>query len=168
MAGEPLEDDRSPPASGFDPGFFAIGLGLLLAALVIFVSMWTTPSVVSAYSRVGPQVVPYLVAGLLALAGLGTLYGSFRGWAEPREPDEWSGVLWVGAGMVFQIAAVAFGFGFIIATAVLFATVARAFGRRAFLVDLAIGALLGLVVYFGFHNLLTLTLPQGPLERLLP
>jgi putative tricarboxylic transport membrane protein len=44
---------------------------------------------------------------------------------------------------------------------------AAAFGRRAFLTDLAIGFGLGLVVYLLFVKLLTLSLPVGPIERLL-
>jgi putative tricarboxylic transport membrane protein len=51
--------------------------------------------------------------------------------------------------------------------ALLFAATARGFGRRALLVDLLIGLALGLVVYLMFTKLLTLALPQGPLERLI-
>jgi putative tricarboxylic transport membrane protein len=60
-----------------------------------------------------------------------------------------------------------FGGGFVLAMALLFAATARGFGRRALLVDLLIGLALGLVVYLMFTKLLTLALPQGPLERLI-
>ena len=65
------------------------------------------------------------------------------------------------------IAIIAFGGGFIPATAVLFAATAAAFGRKAVIVDLIIGAVLGSAAYLLFDKLLTLSLPAGPLERLL-
>ncbi|HEX2134464.1 MAG TPA: tripartite tricarboxylate transporter TctB family protein, partial [Microvirga sp.] len=39
--------------------------------------------------------------------------------------------------------------------------------RRAFLTDLAIGFALAVVVYLLFVKLLALSLPMGPLERLI-
>jgi putative tricarboxylic transport membrane protein len=50
---------------------------------------------------------------------------------------------------------------------VLFAATATAFGRRAIHIDLAIGLVLAIVVFLLFDKLLTLSLPAGPLERLL-
>ena len=50
---------------------------------------------------------------------------------------------------------------------VLFAATARAFGRRALATDVAIGFVTGVVIYLVFTKLLTLGLPQGPLERLI-
>ena len=70
-------------------------------------------------------------------------------------------------GFVALIALIAFGGGFIIATAILFATTAAAFGRKALVTDLVIGAVLALVIFLIFDKLLTLSLPAGPLERLL-
>ena len=72
----------------------------------------------------------------------------------------------IAAGLVL-IAIIGFGGGFIPATTVLFTMTAAAFGRRAFLVDLAIGFVLAFVIYLMFDKLLTLSLPAGPLERLL-
>jgi putative tricarboxylic transport membrane protein len=65
------------------------------------------------------------------------------------------------------IAIIGLGGGFIPATAVLFAATATAFGRRAIHIDLAIGLVLAIVVFLLFDKLLTLSLPAGPLERLL-
>ena len=59
------------------------------------------------------------------------------------------------------------GGGFILSMTILFAATATAFGRRAIPVDLAIGFALGLGVYLMFSRLLSLSLPTGPLERLL-
>ena len=41
-----------------------------------------------------------------------------------------------------------------------------AFGRRAFLTDLLIGAVIAVLIYLLFGKLLTLSLPAGPLENL--
>jgi putative tricarboxylic transport membrane protein len=49
---------------------------------------------------------------------------------------------------------------------IVFACTARGFGRRALLVDAAIGFVLGLGIFLVFAKLLTLLLPMGPLERL--
>ena len=49
----------------------------------------------------------------------------------------------------------------------LFVATAAAFGRRAILADLAIGSCMATLIYLAFDQLLTLSLPAGPLERLL-
>ena len=54
-----------------------------------------------------------------------------------------------------------------IGTAILFATTSAAFGRKAFLIDLLIGAVLAVIIYLLFAKLLTLSLPAGPIEHLL-
>ena len=64
------------------------------------------------------------------------------------------------------IALIGLGGGFIPAITILFAATSTAFGRRAFLADVAIGFGLSLVAYLMFDKLLTLSLPAGPLERL--
>ena len=66
-----------------------------------------------------------------------------------------------------MIVLIGIGGGFILAMTILFAATAAAFGRRAILVDLAIGFALGTAAYLMFAKLLSLSLPMGPLERLL-
>jgi putative tricarboxylic transport membrane protein len=70
-------------------------------------------------------------------------------------------------GLIALMTLIALGGGFIPAAAVLFAATATAFGRRAPLTDLAIGAALGLFIFLLFDKVLTLALPAGPIERLL-
>ena len=84
-----------------------------------------------------------------------------------RESYEPIALWWILGGLAALIAIIAFGGGFIVATALLFAMTAAAFGRRAFHIDLAIGFVLGIAVYLMFDKLLTLSLPAGPIERLL-
>ena len=52
-------------------------------------------------------------------------------------------------------------------TAILFAATAAAFGRRAVLADLAIGLVIAVAIYLLFSKLLSLSLPVGPIERLI-
>jgi len=68
---------------------------------------------------------------------------------------------------VALIAIIGLGGGFIPATTILFAATAASFGRRAIHIDVAIGLVLALAIYLLFDKLLTLSLPAGPLERLL-
>jgi putative tricarboxylic transport membrane protein len=87
-------------------------------------------------------------------------------WPVP-EPDDLPPIVIILGGFAALIALIGFGGGFIPATAILFAATATAFGRRAILTDLAIGLVLAIVVFLIFDKLLTLSLPYGPLERLL-
>lgn len=75
-------------------------------------------------------------------------------------------IVFILGGLAALIALIGWGGGFIPATAILFATTAAAFGRRAFLTDLGIGLGLGLLIYLAFDKLLTLSLPAGPIEKL--
>ncbi|MGH8429638.1 MAG: tripartite tricarboxylate transporter TctB family protein, partial [Solimonas sp.] len=70
-------------------------------------------------------------------------------------------------GLAALIATIGLGGGFIAATTILFAVTSAAFGRRAIHIDLAIGLVLALSIYLLFDKLLALSLPAGPLERLL-
>ena len=57
--------------------------------------------------------------------------------------------------------------GFSIATGIVFACTARAFGRRNLALTLPLGIVLSLAVWLVFSRLLMLHLPAGPLEHLL-
>jgi len=142
-----------------------IAIGLLPAAGIVF---WdaSTLQITSVYG-VGPKAMPLVVASGLALLALGNLVMALRGGLPPRESADPKAILLILGGLAALIALIGLGGGFIPATAILFATTSAAFGRRAFLTDLAIGAVLGLVVFLLFDKLLTLSLPAGPLERLL-
>ena len=158
--------DTARPGSSFDASVLAIALGqLALAGLVAYDA--STIQVTQIYASVGPKAVPYVVAGGLAICGVLTAIAAFGGSFPAREPDHWEPVAWIGGGLLLQILAIAFGIGFITATAVLFAATSRAFGRRALPQDLLVGLMLGTGVYLLFTKALTLSLPQGPLERLL-
>lgn len=117
---------------------------------------------------VGPTAALKTVAiGLVGLA-VATLVSALRGTGgAPPEPMDARPVWLVMAGCAFLIGCIYFGGGFIIATAGLFAATATAFGRRKIVADIVIGLVLALLIYLLFSKLLTLTLPQGSLERLI-
>jgi putative tricarboxylic transport membrane protein len=159
-------DSGEAPTGHFDPGVLAIALGLLALAALVAYDASQLPAAAT-YARIGPQAAPYWIAAGLAGCGVLTVVAALRGSFPAREPDHWQPVAWIVGGLLFQIAAVGLGLGFIPATAVLFAATSRAFGRRAFATDLAIGLSIGIGLYLLFTKVLTLSLPQGPLERLL-
>ena len=142
-----------------------IGLGLFALAAI---TAWDASAMrqVGTYG-VGPASASYLVAVVLALLGAGHLYQAVRGgFVEGRDAD-WGAVGWVAVALAALVVTIEVGAGFILAAALLFAFTARALGRRALLADLLIGAVLATLVFLLFNNLLALSLPEGPLERLL-
>ncbi|GGF78438.1 C4-dicarboxylate ABC transporter [Azorhizobium oxalatiphilum] len=148
-----------------DGAGIAIALGLLALAGVI----WWDATQLSAGSPygLGPDAAPKVVAAGLAILAVLNFISAWRGTMPHRERGDLGPIFWIVGGMVALIALIALGGGFIIATAILFAATARAFGRKALLADLGIGFGLGFGAYLLFAKLLTLSLPMGPLERLL-
>ncbi|WHO75834.1 tripartite tricarboxylate transporter TctB family protein [Rhizobium sp. BT03] len=108
----------------------------------------------------------YFVALLFAVLGIGHLIAAFKPSDIEVGAADWRAVGWVGLALCGLIGSIWVGGGFIIGSTLLFALTARAFGRKAFLIDLCLGAGIGLAVFLLFNKLLTLALPQGPLERL--
>ena len=142
-----------------------IGLLLLLLAAV---TAWDANSMqVRANFGVGADAASYLVAVMLALLALCHVVVAFRGAGFEADRIDYTAVGWVGLALLGLVGTLWVGGGFILGTTLLFAFTARAFGRRALLVDLLIGAGLGLIIFLLFHGLLTLALPEGPLERLI-
>jgi putative tricarboxylic transport membrane protein len=111
--------------------------------------------------------MPMIVAVGLAILALGNAVMAFRGELPARESLDWKPIVLILGGLAALIALIRFGGGFIFATAILFAATSTAFGRRAIITDLVIGFVIGVVVYLLFSKLLTLSLPVGPLERLI-
>ena len=146
-------------------GLVVAGLLLALAAII----WWDmTRLQISSVYGVGPKAMPIVVATGVAILALGNLVLALRGEPVAREEADPRAVLLILGGFAALIVLIHIGGGFIPATAILFATTAAAFGRRAFLADLGIGFGLGLVAYALFVKLLSLSLPAGPIERLLP
>lgn len=148
------------------PDGAALVIALVLAALaaVIFWDVDRLSDVVG-YSPVGPGTVPKWIAfGLIGLA-LWTAVAAFRRDFPEREHQEIAPVAWIIGGLAGQMLLLP-TIGFSIATGVLFAATARAFGKRQLWFSLPIGIAISLAVWLVFALLLQLSLPAGPLERL--
>jgi putative tricarboxylic transport membrane protein len=145
------------------------GLVIALVLLVLAGLVWwdmTKLQILSPYD-LGPKVMPIVVSTCLVLLAIGNGIGAFRGDLPARDSLDWTPIVLIFGGLACLIALIAFGGGFILGTAILFAATSTAFGRRAFLVDFLIGLALAVLVYVLFSKLLALSLPAGPLERLI-
>jgi putative tricarboxylic transport membrane protein len=148
-----------------DKAGLVIALLLLLLAGVIWLDMSSLQ--LSSVYGLGPKAMPIVVAVGLAILGLGNAISALRGGLPERETLDWKPIVLIIGGLAVLIAFIKFNVGFIPATAVLFAATSAAFGRRAFLTDLALGFACGFIIYLLFSKLLTLSLPMGPIENLL-
>ncbi len=148
-----------------DPAGLVIALMLAAVAAVL---VWDANQLQSNTTYgMGPHVMPVVIAVGLGILAIGNLIDALRGNLPPRESADPRAVLLILAGLALLIAIIGLGGGFILATTALFVTTARAFGRRAVLADLAIALVMTTLIYLAFDRLLTLSLPAGPLERLM-
>jgi putative tricarboxylic transport membrane protein len=164
-------------------GEFFLALGT--AAFGVFLAVQTASIEVSpSYARVGPRVFPWVISFALIGLGLWIAFDVFRGSRkligapasdeataaeEPNpanEPLDWNAFLTIGLGLVLQMLLMNWA-GFVIASTVLFACVARAFDSRRLTLNAAVGFMLALVVYVGFQYGLGLDLPAGILSGIL-
>ncbi len=146
-----------------DPAGLAIAG--LLAVLAIVIAWDTSNLTLTSVYGVGPKAMPFIVSIGLAILAVGNFINGMKGDMPVREEISIQPILRVLGGLAALIAVIGFGGGFIIATTLLFAMTAAAFGRKAFHIDLLIGLALATVVYLIFSKLLALSLPAGPLER---
>ena len=147
------------------------GAALVIAAIlagIAVVIFWQTSQmrVPLQQQRVGPTVFPYIVATGMILLAIGTVISAMRGSFPERSKDDYGAIFWIVGGLVAQILLLSTA-GFSIATGVLFAFTAKAFGRGPLWQTIPIGVVFAFVVWFIFANGLQLSLPAGPLERLL-
>jgi putative tricarboxylic transport membrane protein len=160
-------DTQAPNSrkTGADPAGIVIAGALLVVAGVIW---WdaSTLQLTSTYG-VGPKMMPIIIGSGIAILAIANLVLALRGDLPSRDSTALAPIALILGGFAILIAMIAFGGGFILATAILFAATATAFGRRAIFTDLAIGFVIGLFAYLLFDKLLSLSLPAGPLERLL-
>lgn len=160
-ATDPSRPALAPPARGLRLAEAALGLALLLLAGVIFFEI-TRISGGPGYARVGPKAFPRLVAIGLLLVGGGLVLAAFRDPSPKALPAmDWRALLFAMAGMLGAVLLFEPG-GFAVASAVLVALTARAFGSRRPLLDAAVGFGLGLACLVVFSLGLGVTLPWGP------
>jgi putative tricarboxylic transport membrane protein len=154
------------PGTGRRPDGAAFIVAALLAAFGALL-LWNAGTIPDkgGYAGIGPAAMPKIVGwGLLALAFATAVQGLKSRLAEvPRQNP--TALLLIGGGLAAQIALLHVA-GFAIATAMLFAATAAAFGKRNPLLTLPVGFVLAFGVYGIFDRLLQLNLPGGPLETL--
>lgn len=159
-SGDPAQQPRRVDRAG-------IVIAALLAAFAA-VLVWDARGLSStAMYGMGPEAMPVVVASGLALLAIGNFVDALRGNLPARESADPVPVFLILIGLALLIAIIGFGGGFILATSALFVTTSAAFGRRAILVDSVIALVMSILIYLAFDRLLTLSLPTGPLERLL-
>jgi putative tricarboxylic transport membrane protein len=147
-----------------DVATLVIAALLAAAAAVVFFQTRAMP-VAGQYARVGPTTAPYVISAFLAVLAVGHVVAAFRHAPPEREADRLAPILWIVGGLVLQLLLLR-PLGFSIATGLLFACAARAFGRGPIWFTVPLGIVLALAIWLIFAGLLKLSLPAGPLERL--
>jgi putative tricarboxylic transport membrane protein len=153
---------------GLAKGDLAIALGVVLLGLV---AAWQTTEIPqSTYAAVGPRVFAWAAAAMLVAMGLLLVKDAVTGgWSHEGEPFgevDWTGGLWLLAGLGANLALIDV-IGFILASTVLFAFAARAFGSRQILRDAGIGFALAFAAYIGFDRVLGYKIGTGLIEALI-
>jgi len=162
---------RSPAEIALSAGVLALGAATAAGTALL-------PSE-GGYARIGPNVMPAVVAAGLVLLGAWLLWEAVtgEGWrGMPPDEAEARGehafrpgaFAWVSAGLFAQMLLIHTA-GFVLAGTALFACVARGFGSARALRDTAIGLVIALAIYLFFALVLTVSLPAGwlaPLFRL--
>lgn len=162
-----------------------IGVATLAVAALLAAGATQIPSA-AGYAGVGPNFLPWVVAGVLALCG-GLLVWHARtgGWRDVEEPSgaaggDWTALAWVSAGVLLNAAMIS-GFtvtlggtkiplklGFVLAGALCFALAVRGLrlaegrpggGLRQAATDLLVGLAIALPVFWMFTKLLAINLP---------
>jgi putative tricarboxylic transport membrane protein len=142
-------------------------LGLLLAGGAMQISSE------AGYGGVGPNFLPWVVGGLLALCGAFLLWeafsGGFRAMEQPSGADtgQWPGFVWVSVGLLANAALIT-SIGFILSCTLCFVLAVRGFrsaedrldlGLRTLLVDTLIGMAIAAPVFWMFTQALAINLP---------
>ncbi|QWG11624.1 tripartite tricarboxylate transporter TctB family protein [Bradyrhizobium sediminis] len=163
--GAPGDLPHGPASHRVDSAGLVIALALAALAGVL---VWDASRLQSnTVYGMGPEAMPVVIAVGLGILSIGNLIDALRGNLPPRESADPKAVWLILAGLALLIAIIGLGGGFILATSAQFVTTSAAFGRRAILADSAIALVMTTVIYLAFDRLLTLSLPAGPLERLL-
>jgi putative tricarboxylic transport membrane protein len=149
-----------------------VGAGVLVLGVLIAAGALQISSD-AGYGGVGPNFLPWVVGGLLALCGAflvwEALTGGFRELeaASGADSGHWSGFIWVSVGLLANAALIT-TLGFILSCTLCFVLAVRGFrsaeGRldlslRALLVDVLIGIAIAAPVFWMFTKFLAINLP---------
>jgi putative tricarboxylic transport membrane protein len=149
-----------------------IGVGAIAVAAFM---AWGAMSISSTagYSGVGPNFVPWVVAGVLAVCGVWLVWearsGGFRDMDAPSGGDraDWTAFAWLSAGVLANAALIT-TMGFILSCTLCFMLAVRGLRRsegrpagtpRQTVVDAVTGFLIAAPVFWMFTKLLAINLP---------
>jgi len=148
-----------------DVAALLIAAGLLIVGAVV---LWDASRISggAGYARVGPSTVPNLIGICLLVLAAWTAFEGWRGDFPEREAQNYPPLVWIVGGLAAQMLLLTTA-GFSIATGLLFAATAKAFGKGPLWKTIPIGIVISFIVWAVFAKLLQLSLPAGPLERLI-
>ena len=148
-------------------GEAAIAAAVIALAAFVFVGAGMIPAG-ALYAKIGPRLVPYIVAGGLAVLGAALAWqAAHGGW--PSEEDDDSGpadrraLAWLAAGLLLNLVLIG-PLGFAIAVTAMFTLVARAFASTRPLRDAALGLAIALAAWICFEKVLGIQVGAGYLE----
>jgi len=160
MSGFDPANERRPDGAAFIIAALLAGLGSLL--------IWQGAAIPDkgGYAGIGSGHAPVFVGVCLWLLSLGHVWKGLRhgGIRLPRQQPV--PVLFIIGGLALQLVLL-HPLGFSIASALLFACTAAAFGMRRFAISLPVGFGFALAIYGVFDQLLKLNLPAGFPETLI-
>lgn len=148
-----------------------VGIGVLLLALALALGALFIPSN-AGYAGVGPNFLPWVVAGALGCCGLVLVRKARRGGFlnmddHGGERPYWAGFAWMSAGMLLNAALITH-IGFIFSCALCFVLAARGLrnaqanarpGMKSWLTDAMVALLIAAPVYWMFTKFLGINLP---------
>ncbi len=160
MSGFDPETGRRPDGAAFIVAALLAGLGGLL--------IWQGAVIPDkgGYAGVGSGDAPVFVGVCLWLLSLTHVWKGLRHSAQGVPRQKPVPVLFIIAGLALQMILL-HPVGFSIASGLLFACTAAAFGMRRFVISLPVGFACALIVYGVFDQLLKLNLPAGFPENLI-
>ena len=149
------------------PDRAALVIAVVLVAVSVVIA-WSTYNTGGAgnTTRIGPKTFPYVIAACLFVLGVWTLFSASRGEFPARERQNIPPILWIVGGLAAQMLLLKTA-GFSIATGLLFAATARGFGRGQLWFTIPLGIVFAFGLWIIFAKGLQLSLPAGPVERLL-
>lgn len=159
------EQERSRAERGPDRAALVIAACLGIVAGVIAWQTAIMPGAVG-YARIGPTAFPYAIAAVLFVLAIWTAVEAVRRDFPAREAQRIGPVVWIVGGLVAQMLLLKLA-GFSVATGLLFAATARGFGRGPLWLTIPIGIVIAFAIWLIFAKGLQLSLPAGPVERLI-
>ncbi len=160
MTGYDPETGRRPDGAAFIIAAILAALGSLL--------IWQGRTIPDkgGYAGIGSGDLPVFIGACLWLLALAHLWKGLRHAAPSLPRQQPVPVLFIVAGLALQLILL-HPLGFSLASGILFACTAAAFGKRNYAISLPVGIAFAAVIYGVFDQLLKLNLPAGFLETLI-